>query len=366
MLLKLLTRLENRLHTTAFVDTRALSVFRIIFALYFLLFFQISYSWIGGNPDIFFIPPQLTIAALFSKFPSPEFFKTIDILIPMLLILLLFGYKTRYVTALLSMIIIISNSFMYSFGHIQHYILIELTLLLMVFSNWGRYYSIDYFNEVQNCSRSRRNYSLSILALCIGFGFFSAGIGKAGWFDFDLATQGVRTWLNRGYYLVGRQDYLAKFFIGLKNRFLWEILDYITVLFEVTFIAACFTNRKIFRFYLSLAVIFHFIIYLMLNINFSFHLIIFGAFIDWHKLLNGNIIKFFDSREFAKRDLLIALGIVLFIYISLSLIGLKYQELMNFFERSLHITIITFAVGSFISIFYILSVSYYYISGKYK
>lgn len=364
----ILIYLEKRLHEIAYVNPRSLSIFRIIFASFYLFVFGIpGYSWISQAPDIFFNPPALSVAALFSEFPSAAFFQVVDFLLPLLFILLLFGYKTRYVSLILSLLIIICNSFKYSFGKIDHVIIFELTLLLMAFSDWGKYYSIDSYNRIQNRLGKKRNYGTSLLALCIGFGFLTAAVPKYTWVDLDLSTQAVRGWLNTAYYVKKTDKYLVGWFMELKSNLFWEVMDILGFLFEVTFIAACFMSRRIFRVWLCFAVFFHLIIYLMLNIGFVHQVLVYGAFVDWTKVFPADN-KGEGSRT-CSRDirkwLLTVLGVILCIYGTVSLLGVSYRSLYSLFFSSYDVKLFILLCSSIIAVYYLVSILYRYLfSGR--
>ncbi len=361
---KVLLYLEKRLHEVAYMDARSLSIFRIIFASYMLLTFNpLRYALISEYPDIFYDPPVLSIAALFSKFPPDAFFQVVGFLLPLLFILLLFGYKTRYVSLILSLLIIICESFHYSFGKIDHgRHLPVIMLFLMTFSDWGRYYSIDSYNGIRKKFSKKRNYGLSLVALCICFGFFTAGFVKYTWFDLDLSTQAVRRWLHDTYYIKKIDKYLVGYFIELKSNLFWELIDSLGFLFETLFITACFTNRKIFRVYLCLAVFFHLSNFLMLNIPFHDTIFVYGAFVDWKKVVpvNKDCRGSHASCGLRKRLCLMFLSVVLLLVMTLSLLGIKLHRL--YYHKYLFIPMI----GSIIAVYYLLSILYHslYLSRK--
>ena len=352
-LLRILLLLEKRIHLVASSDPRSLSIYRIVFSLYVLTFVSFNFSWIGYIPDIFFYPPYFSIANLFSGFPNPVFFKFIHFILVILFICLLFGYKTRTVSILASLLWIIAVSFNYSFGKIDHFILVFITPFLLSFSAWGNYYSIDSYSRIKT---KKRSYGLSILALCICFGFFTAGLPKLfGWIDFDLETSGVRSWLNTTYYINNKQEYLSGYFIDLNNSLFWEIIDYTAVIFEVSFLAACFTTRRIFRSYLCLAVIFHFINLLMLNISFSSFIIIYAAFFDWH-YYSEKINRYLRIKLDIKKNLSYCiLIIILIIYTVLFFLGYKYTGLKKMIFPGFNEKIVILTLSSAVAFYYLLS-----------
>jgi len=364
---RILIYLEKRLHEVAYMDARSLSIFRIIFASYLLFFFNPSrYTRISEYPDIFYNPPTLSIAALFSKFPPDAFFQAVVFLLPLLFILLLFGYKTKYISLILSLLIIICDSFQYSLGKIDHgRHLPVIMLFLMTFSDWGRYYSIDSYNGIRKKFNKKRNYGLSLTALCICFGFFTAGVVKYTWFDLDLSTQAVRGWLNDTYYIKKSDKYLVGYFMELKNNLFWELIDSLAFLFETIFITACFTNRKIFRVYLCLAVFFHLANYLMLNIPFSYTILVYGAFVDWRKIILANKDckkgggNYDASCGFRKRLSLIFLGVICLLVTTLGLLGIQYTSLIYMVFPSYDKKLFIFLISSIIAVCYILSILYH-------
>lgn len=361
-ILKIILSLEKRVHSVASLDQKSLSIYRIIFSLYVLTFISFNYGWIGNVPDIFFYPPYFSIANFFSGFPSQLFFKFIHFILVLLFICLLFGFKTRLVSILASLLWILAVSFNYSFGKIDHLVLVFITPLLLSFSAWGNYYSIDSFYKIKI---RKRYYGLSILALFICYGFFTAGLPKLfGWVDFDLDTSGVRSWLHTKYYINNKQEYLSGYFINLKSNLFWEMLDYTAVIFELSFLAACFTTRKIFRSYLCLAVIFHFINFLMLNISFTSYIIVYAAFFDWQYYFEKTN-KYLRHKTALNKYFVIALFVfVVTSYTVLFLLGYKFSGLKKLFFPDFNEHIVIYAVSSVIAFYYLLSNLYNYLMRK--
>ena len=73
-----ISKLESRAVTATTLDAESLGVSRIMFGLFFFLFQWDHYRWIGEVPKSFFCPPPLSLASLFSTFPSETFFVTMD------------------------------------------------------------------------------------------------------------------------------------------------------------------------------------------------------------------------------------------------------------------------------------------------
>lgn len=160
--------------------------------------------------------------------------------------------------------------------------------LVMAFSNWGSNLSLDAEKSMN--TKKSENWPISFMALFVGFAFFTSGFAKiyGGW----LSTDGAATWqyFINVFYKTGRTDLLANYFTQLDNLYLWESLDWFVVCFETLFLPAVFFP-KIFRFFCLLGVIFHFGVFLILNISFSIHIIVFLLFINWNnnKLSNSKM-----------------------------------------------------------------------------
>lgn len=264
------------------VTAEGLALSRIFFAAYFLLTGIPTFSWIGGNPPGFFNPPPLSVAAFFAGFPARAWFVALDLAICVLLILVFAGFMTRTSSILLSLAWIFGNSFRYSFGKIDHSIIALVTPMVMAFSGWGAAWSID---AKRGKTSNVVAWPLSMLALLLSFGFFSAGWPKLAWADFDLGTHGARGWLVGGWYGLERNKLLAPFFMQVYNPYFWEVMDLTAVAFEIGFIFTL-ARREMFRAFLFVAVMFHFANLLMLNIGFLTLIPVYVVFLPWERLLH--------------------------------------------------------------------------------
>ena len=272
-----------------FPDT-SLSIFRIVYAGFVLFVVGApQFRWIADKPEFFFEPPVYSLANLFSHVPDFYFLLALDLLVVLLLSFLLFGYQTKWVSLLLGVVMLVGFSFYHSLGKINHdTLLMLLTPLLMTFSNWGRYYSVDS-TSTKSPHPAETHWPVAVLALIIGFAMFSAGVPK-------LVENGslLNGWLNtathavKGYAIEYHHDdlagnYLAPFLLVHGSGLLWETLDYTAVFFEIGFLIAVFRQR-VFRFFILLAVTFHFVNALLLSISFVNNLALYLLFIDWSRL----------------------------------------------------------------------------------
>lgn len=267
------------------VPPRALSLFRIVYATFVLLLVGVPpFRWIGGKPDFFFDPQQYGFVNLFfDSFPGGYFFWGLDVLVTLLFVFLLFGFRTRGVSWLLALVLFTGFSWSYAYGKINHdTLLMALVPLVMGFSGWGSHYSID--QRRSSTPGQERYWPVALLALLLGFGMFSAGIPKllSGWLD--PTTQAVQGYTIRQHYDFFADQLLTPVMMHYENPFFWELLDYSAVLFEVGFLLAV-ARQPLFRGFVMLAVVFHLGNSLMLNIDFSRNIALYLLFIDWRPLV---------------------------------------------------------------------------------
>lgn len=288
----------DRLVQTYPASERGLSLFRIVFALAFILFLaHPRFLWAIGYPDIFWKPPlPLSLFDCFGSlqfglvcgFPPSWLVVVMEGLLALSAVLLLFGYRTFYTSILFSGIFIILNTFRYSFGKIDHEIMLVITPAIMAFSGWGSYYSLDAQRQTTqrqaNKHRTYPSYCLLFLALSLSVGFLSAGLPKAiSWVDFDLSTSGVRNWVVRSYFVGGDTDWLAPVFAYTSNVYLWEAIDYAGVFFELG-MAISVLHGSLFKRFVVLAVFFHLTNFLMLEIGFTLFFPVYAAFLPWTRV----------------------------------------------------------------------------------
>jgi hypothetical protein len=278
-------RVDNWIFHGFPIDSESLAIYRIIFALYFLLFGIPSFVWLADYPEVFYNPP-LSVASLFSRFPNYAVLQALSTVVCVLFVLLLFGYRTPLVSVLLSVVLVVSYSFKYAFGKIDHDLLPLLIPGIMAFSGWGTRFSLDAVSALQRDSspahESCANWPVALVAFLLALGFFTAVAPKLiGWIDFDLGAHGVRGWVLRRYYVSEQHELLVPLFASITNPYFWEALDILAVTFELGFLVAVLFP-KVFRAYLGLAVLFHLTNFWLLGIvNFTEFVLIYLLFINW-------------------------------------------------------------------------------------
>mgnify|MGYP000482062370 CR=1 FL=1 len=264
------------------VDLKSLPVFRIIAACWILLFHFETFVWLGDLPDFLMKEPLVGLSNIFRAYPNKEIMYAIEMIRLVSVIFILLGVKARSSGVVFFVLTLYCKSMQYTLGSIEHDFLLYLLILVMSFSGWGTQLALIPDRVI---NRKWLNFSLSFLAICLCWGMFTAGIMKALiWVDFNVETSGFMRWLTEG---VGmeRNRFLTMHMLNADWRLL-EVMDYLAVIFELTPLLALLFNRKVWLYWLLVAVTFHFVNILVLNINFRTHLLVYLVFIDWSGLFS--------------------------------------------------------------------------------
>lgn len=269
-------RMDRWIHHSYPVTAPFLALCRVVYASS-LLYLFLSYGrwfrfeWLAELPDVLYAPVAGP-GMLSSGFPPAFFYQTLTVLVVVLSFLLLVGWRTKAVSILLSLVLMLAFSFFFVFGKVEHLALLLLLPLVMAFSNWGAAWSMD-----ANAGRTGsevQSWPITFMSLLIGFGFFTAGWAKlsGGWLATD--SQAVLAEV----ILRGEGHWLADSLLQIAPDFLWEMLDVLTVLFELAFLPAILWPKR-FRLFLGAAIAFHGLNFLLLGIDFSFMFIVYFPFL---------------------------------------------------------------------------------------
>ena len=320
-------------------NTRSLSLVRIIYGLYIVLFATPSFSWIGKVPQSLYLPPFFSLGSFFDDFPDYSWLLAIDISLIVCTVCLLLGVRARYAGILFTFFYIIGFSFRVSFGKIDHGIMFPVFILGLSFTNWGVNYAL--IPDIKISEQLQRRV-LAILAVTLCFGMFTAGFEKAlNWIDFDLEKGGFLNWFYNGYYGLGRKYLLAPFVLLVPLQ-TFELFDYFAVIFELSPIIALLVGRQWWQFWLLVASIFHLGNLLLLNISFSSHAPVYLSFIPLDSFLKETQIQL-NKVQIAcftfTMTAAIAIHHLFYIFISNSISSLKVYILplvKNRYELSLY------------------------------
>jgi hypothetical protein len=268
------------------VTREGLALFRMFYVLFILFIISpghmpfLYYSVYGSLPaDLFYPPPGPMM--LFEGFAPTGVLMAIEIALMVSLGCLFMGWRTRSMSILVGLLILSGNGFAYSMGKINHDMLLAAVPVVMAFSNWGGAWSMD---SAAGRAKNPESWPLALLALMLGFMMFTAGFPKllGGWLD--IHTNATYGHFIKHYFVNQRQDLLSELFLDIENRFFWESLDWATVFFEIGFLFSILKIRTL-QFWCALAVVFHFMVMMMLNISFISNLPVYSLFlINWSKL----------------------------------------------------------------------------------
>jgi hypothetical protein len=266
----------QRIEETCRNDARSLGLFRIFWGIYILLFFAPYSAWVGLVPQAFFKPPVLSLAFLSPGFPPYWLMLAADLVRIWLLVLITIGIKTRLCTIVLCLLSVISTNFVYSFGKIDHDILVWAVGICLAFTDWGVLYALLPDRPINPKIATR---ALATAGVLIAFAMFSAGSGKAlRWINLDFSTSGFLSWFNPGYFTLGRVYLLAPLVLKIPPHLL-KIVDYAAVAFELSPFLFLVSGRIGWRVWLLIAAIFHLANALLLNIPFYIHVLVYLPFI---------------------------------------------------------------------------------------
>lgn len=286
----------SRVVNTVNVSVESVCVFRIIAGLFLLCCQAATFGWIGGIPKALFDPPLFSAAILFKQFPGTAFFVLLDIVLLITALCITLGIRTRVSTFIYVICSFLALNFAYSFGKIDHSILLYVMLICMSFSGWGTKLAVVP-DKVKKFDAPAK--SLSLFAAIICFSFFTAGINKAfHWINLDFERSGSATWYYFNYYFLERKYLLAPYF-GKIPWGVFKAMDFATVLFEFSPIIFLLISRKTWMLWISFVYVFHVFNLSILNIPFFYHCLIYLCFIDYAYLYE-------KAKAFiAKRKLLI-------------------------------------------------------------
>lgn len=259
-------------------DLLHLAIFRIVFSVTVLAAFLPRHLWIGGFPDSFFNPPP-GFTMFFGGFPSGWFFVAWNVATVTALVMLAVGLMTRTASIAFAMLWVVGNAWAYSFGKIDHDILLVLVPLTLAFGGWGARLSLDALRP-KMAANPESGPALAVLALLIGYGMFTAGLAKAtgGWLAWE--TEATRNYLLFDHTIGTVSGWMPTAWVELNVPILWKLLDYSVVIGELAFLPAVL-SRRVFRMMCALFCLFHVGVLYSFGIIFAFNVLAYGAFVRW-------------------------------------------------------------------------------------
>ena len=272
-----LKRFFDRVELSTHVNTQQLALFRIFYGTILICYFLPSWSWLNEVPPSFYDPQLLSFAFLTDDFLPGHLFVFFDLAVVILLLMTILGVYTRRCLLLLYIISSILYSYTFSFGKIDHYTnLFLFTYPILAFTNSGTQYAM---RKDRTLSARTQKVSLSIMGIIIAFGYFNAGLAKClSWIDFNPNTSGFLDWVYYSFFNSENQYLLAHYIFNIPNN-LFEPIDYLAAVFEVSGFFFLLKGRKYWLIYLTVASVFHLTNLLVLNLSFALNVLCFGIFI---------------------------------------------------------------------------------------
>jgi hypothetical protein len=269
-----------------------LGLYRIIYAVATLLTAS-DIQWLGAYPDSIMDAPPGPFQ-LMSGFPSPAVLVVLEVLRTIALVLLAFGIWTRWVSVAVAALLLVTYGLTYSLGKIDHTILVVLVPLILCFAHWGRRISVDALLS-RRAPQPQSQWPLRFLALVVGLSFFAAAWIKltTGWLS--PSTQAALGHSLVRFYSYDTASWSAQWAATTSHlRFAWELIDWLTVAMEFAILFVLPWWRA-FRIALACLVVFHLGVLLLMDIDYSFNVVVYGAFVSWAGLLrpvlSGAIVK---------------------------------------------------------------------------
>ncbi len=277
--------LDQWLFDTFETSPSGLADYRFVFAAFFIIFVAPSPGskiWLGQLPADLYAPPPGPMMLL-DGFPPGAVMYGLSVGAIVGGLALFMGLRARYTALLVAAMITLHHGFYYATGKISHgQHLMFTVLLLLPLYGWG-----DADRQSAGADDEPGGFdgdwSMSLLALFVGFSMMTAGFLKllGGWLL--LEDHAIQNYLYKNIEIHGRVGLLTAEARQWFGPIAWEFLDWATVIFEIGFLPAALSKRW-FRRFCAAGVFFHAGTLLVLTIPFSFQLIAYAAFIDWDEV----------------------------------------------------------------------------------
>jgi hypothetical protein len=249
-------------------SARSLAILRVLFDVALLGLLLPRFQWIAGFPDEFFNPPPGP-ASLFSGFPPRSFFVGVDTVLITATVFLIAGRCVTVASTAITSALLTGNTWAYSFGKVDHDILLVLLPAFMSAAGWQG-------------TGPTRAWPMASYALVVALAMATGAWQKlaSGWLNpsasavlghsVPFAAANSDTWL----------WHAALRYLPLDG---WKLLDYTTLAFESAFILVVF-RAAAFRALCGLGCLFHVVVGHMMHITFVSNLPAYAAFADWEDL----------------------------------------------------------------------------------
>lgn len=271
-------------------SVRGIALYRIVYALFIFAYYTPTFVWIADNPDTFYVPPSASLPGLFLHGFPPEVVLwglTVGVYVSLLGILL--GAYTRLSSVAFSVFVVVGLSFSFSFGKIDHNLIVWVIPFFMAATPWGEAYSVDVWRKGQSPDTSPTLWGIpagvpvAIIGLLLAFCMWTAGVQKVlgGWLD--PATHAAYGHVVQAVEVFNRTPLLAGLVRGINHDVLLESLDALVIVFEVGFLVAFF-HPVLLRLFIVGALFFHLGVYLTMGIRTEILVIVYALLlINWDR-----------------------------------------------------------------------------------
>lgn len=277
-----------------------LALYRIAYALFIFTYHTPTFVWISGNPDTFYFPPPQSLPGWFAHgFPPDVVLWGLTIGVYVSLLGILLGVYTRFVSVAFSVVVVVGLSFSFSFGKIDHNLIVWVIPFFMAATPWGEAYSIDAWRrgrtpDAETDTEAQKSSStfwgipagvpVAIIGLLLAFCMWTAGAQKVlgGWLD--PATHAAYGHVVQAVEVFNRTPPLSGWVRGLDHDALLESLDALVIVFEVGFLVAFF-HPVLLRLFIVGALFFHLGVYLTMGIRTEILVIVYVLLlVNWDRL----------------------------------------------------------------------------------
>lgn len=265
-----------------------MALYRVVFGVYLavaILGWPGSRTWLAEVPDAAYLPPPGPMQ-LFGGFPSTSVIWGLEAALLVGAVMLIAGLGRRWLVVALGVGLLTYDGFLFATGKIDHgtHLVTMLPLVLAWAPGFGVPAGADAVStHADSPLVDGRGWPKALLALLVGFAMFTAGAEKLVWGWLSPGDQAIQNFLYQNAEVYGRSGLLTEVVQGTIPWYIWEGLDWTTVIFEIGFLFAV-VSRRWFRGFCVAAVFFHLGVFLILSISFLHQLIVYAAFLDWDRL----------------------------------------------------------------------------------
>lgn len=283
---KLVRWVYARARTSSQLSEGAAVVSRIVTGL-FILALGLPYgSFMANIPDGLFQPSPFSITAVATGFPDTGFFLILEVICILSALAMVWGIRARWAGFAFVVAFFLLKSYLFSLGKIDHSVFLPVTVLCLSLTNAGCYAAL-----VPDKPWKFTAIGPTLLAICLCFGMFTAGIPKLFyWVDFDLGTSGFLSWFNAGYFNQRQDIPLAELVFALPP-FVLELMDYSATFLELIAFVCLIWSPRSWRGWLTVICLFHAANVLLLAINFKVHVVAYLPFLLTPLLLDFKVAR---------------------------------------------------------------------------